>query len=91
MKRQLRDEEKQMIIKNVGLIREDLEYKQAILKEKNVLLEIAPIKYKHQVSMMEAERNSIQDEVEEHTKAIAILLDQVENGVDSKNVAKKLK
>lgn len=83
-KRHLNDNEMTMVRRNIKLIEEDLEYQQALLKEKSVLIEIAPLKYKHQLENMKSEEKSLRDTVKEHENAVKILNDQLRNGVEIK-------
>lgn len=84
-KRELTDAEKEIIKKNIVFIESTLEYDNAIAKQVDVQIEIAPILYNHQIKEMERKRIGLQAEIDEMNNSLVILNDQLENGVEVKD------
>lgn len=83
-KRQLTKEEKIIISKNIEFIKENLEYDEAIAKQVDVQIEIAPILYNHQIEEIKRKREGLKAEIEEMQNSLKILDDQLKNGVEVK-------
>lgn len=82
--RELTQQEKDMLTRNIKLIEDDLEYKQMQIKEKQMLIECAPIKYKRQLEQMNSELKLYKSEAEENQAAIIELNRQLVEGVEEK-------
>ena len=81
-KRKLNDKEKIIISKNITFINENLEYDEAIAKQVDINIEVAPIIFQHQISEMKKKREGLAAEIEEFKNSLKILDDQLKNGVD---------
>ena len=86
-KRLLTEAEKTLINKNIVFIKENLEYDNAIAKQVDVQIEIAPILYSHQIEEMKRKRQALKNEIEEMQNSLVILDDQLINGVEVKEEA----
>lgn len=82
VKRPLTDKEKEINVKDIANLKADLDYAQALLKEKSVLIEIAPFKYNEQVRKMNLEKDQLEEVCKINSNAISILLAQNEEGVE---------
>jgi len=91
MKRELNSKEKDMIRKNIVFIKENLEYDNAIAKQVDVQIEIAPILYNHQVTEIKRKQEGLKAEIEEMQNSLIILEDQLINGVEIKEVKEEQK
>lgn len=88
-KRQLNDDEKRFAIKNLKIMKEELEYLEKVdLPKIQLVLDTAELVVKKQLQEKEIEKKKIAANIEELTNAIKILKKQLREGVD---VIKKTK
>lgn len=88
-KRQLTEQEKTFVTKNLTSLEVDLEYSRAMLKQTQVSVEIAPIVYNKQFFDLQIKLRQNEEINNELESTITILKDQLENGVEPKDVEAK--
>lgn len=88
-KRQLNNDEKRFAIKNLKIMKEELEYLERVeLLKIQLILDTAELVVKKQLKEKELEKKKLVANIEELTNAIKILKTQLREGVE---VIKKIK
>jgi len=84
-KRQLTEDEKRLIGKNLEILRDELEYLEKVeLPRVKLTLDTADIVVKRQIQETERQKRRIEAEIEERKNSIAILEKQLVEGVEVK-------
>ena len=89
--RQLTDDEKRTVHRNIQFIKEDLEFLEASGKQIRTAIEIAPLMYKRQIKEMEARLKQNNALIEEHKNAVIELERQIKEGVEVKKKDEEVK
>lgn len=82
-KRQLTEQEKSLTLRNLGRAKDELAYIDAMVKQKRLAIEIAPLVYKQQVRTMEAELVKWEQQMQEAQFTIEIAEKQIAEGVET--------
>ncbi len=91
MKRELTQDEKNRISKNLIIIKDDLEGLERIdIAKKELAIDTAEIEVRRQMKALTQELKKLKNEAEVMKNTIAILEDQLENGVEIIEPAKEV-
>lgn len=87
-KRQLSKEEKSFASSNINLLQEEISYLTAMVKRQEVNIETAPAIYARQLQELNRELKKNKELLNESTKTVEVLQDQIQNGVQTKETTK---
>ena len=83
-KRELTEKEKELTQKGIENLNTEYEYSEAILKQKKLAIEIAPVVYKKQVSDLQQEVKKMNGNLDNIKNLIDIYTKQISEGVEVK-------
>lgn len=86
-KRQLNETELKFAKSNLAILEDSLEYlEKCSIPKKTLAIETAELELKQQKKKMKKELREFEEQAEQQRKTIVILKDQIENGVEEKEV-----